>query len=593
MTIIYIDKIQNATPEAIIEGKDVSDTMLVDLPFDINPIYLKGRVALDTEEKKIYKYDREGQVENIIDISGENLAELTEQFLALKQTVNAHSTTLVEINDDVEEAQSKADSAHNIAVSAQSEAAVNTAAIATNTAVTAKNSTELTSHALQLKEIETQQAIDKSKIHSTSLTADEALQKSTRLDGEMVVERGRIDKNTGDVASLVVATEQQSEQITLLKNVDTEQQELLNVVVDEVEKNTSSTKLLQEGQATQDESINSLATSVESVSSDLSLLQDEVTAIDLSNMLKQNENIRVEDITSSGSFNVGSSQRVVKNYDFKIDSASVLKIDPSSVDVFNRQLKGLQDGTQPTDAATKKQLDEIDAKVTQGSGLKPSGDHWDMLNLKVQNIKDLVVQNNGGLTSDKGYFRFAGDALLGSMPIYDFKDSASRSYIQMTPSGIKFPSFVIAELLSALGNTKSAAANLEDVYSQVNKLKDELEPRFRVIAEGELTWNYSPDLHINTMRLCEAMPDHTLYIGVHAHNGESRQKIVAKGSSSNPVTVSGTFLIFKHKLHRTAGIFITNEGNGSSWLRTLNVEKGWWFSVSTNNSRSIVSSIDD
>lgn len=78
MSILFLDKIKSGIPTTLLEGKDVSDILLINPDPNLPAFFLVNKAVLRTATKEIDVYDGSGILEQTIDISETDLTAITE-----------------------------------------------------------------------------------------------------------------------------------------------------------------------------------------------------------------------------------------------------------------------------------------------------------------------------------------------------------------------------------------------------------------------------------------------------------------------------------------------------------------------------------
>lgn len=110
MSILFLDRIKSGIPTTIIEGKDVSEVLLINPDPNLPPFFLANKAVLRTASKKIDVYDADGVLDYTLDISETDLSDINDAIDAVDGRVD-------ETNDELE----KNVAALNLAVKANTD----------------------------------------------------------------------------------------------------------------------------------------------------------------------------------------------------------------------------------------------------------------------------------------------------------------------------------------------------------------------------------------------------------------------------------------------------------------------------------------
>ena len=102
MSIAVFDKFVNGIPTAVFDGKDVSMVLLVDPPAELPPFFLANKGVLDTASKTIKVYDETGNtVVHNFDIAGTDLTPINEAIASLDSRVGDNETNIGTLQSNV------------------------------------------------------------------------------------------------------------------------------------------------------------------------------------------------------------------------------------------------------------------------------------------------------------------------------------------------------------------------------------------------------------------------------------------------------------------------------------------------------------
>ena len=110
MSILFLDRIQSGLPTTIIEGKDVSEVLLINPDPNLPPFFLANKAVLRTASKEIDVYDGNGNLDHTIDISETDLS-------GVHASIDAVDARVDDTNDELE----KNVAALNLAVKANTD----------------------------------------------------------------------------------------------------------------------------------------------------------------------------------------------------------------------------------------------------------------------------------------------------------------------------------------------------------------------------------------------------------------------------------------------------------------------------------------
>lgn len=99
MAINLVDQLKSLIPTFIIDGKDVSKTILVDV--NENPVFLKGRAVLRTQEKKLDVYDENGALSQSLSLNDFDDSAILSAIAELNSTVSGHTSSIATLEEDV------------------------------------------------------------------------------------------------------------------------------------------------------------------------------------------------------------------------------------------------------------------------------------------------------------------------------------------------------------------------------------------------------------------------------------------------------------------------------------------------------------
>ena len=133
MSILFLDRIKSGIPTTIIEGKDVSEVLLINPDPNLPPFFLANKAVLRTATKKIDVYDGDGVLDHTLDISETDLSDVNDAIDAVDGRVDETNDELaknvaalnlaVKANTDlITLADAKADDAKGVAGNALSKA---------------------------------------------------------------------------------------------------------------------------------------------------------------------------------------------------------------------------------------------------------------------------------------------------------------------------------------------------------------------------------------------------------------------------------------------------------------------------------------
>lgn len=161
MSITFLDTINNGIPVAILEAKDIKGSILIDPDPNLPASFLHNSAILNRENKTLTFHDAEGHIIEVLDLTPTD--------------VDAIDAALEQLTTDVTAAQERADSAHNVGVGAAETGAAAMAEAMAAAALGADNRIKIAEHTVRIDE-------HAALITANRISAETALERSRATD---------------------------------------------------------------------------------------------------------------------------------------------------------------------------------------------------------------------------------------------------------------------------------------------------------------------------------------------------------------------------------------------------------------------------
>ena len=427
-----------------------------------------------------------------IDARDEDITKLEAYLSGLEGRVNTNETNISTNVDDIKTAtanaataQARADSAYEKAKAAQDEAIGNSVAIAANSAAATANKVQLTSQKEQIRVLEGstaalqgQMSTVKHKARRNQIDIGVLEQQLPKVEAKADEALGTANTNAGNIDKIAEVSDEKFEAIQQaleaqeeINSATGENFEAIETKIGEMDTDRGEIRGIAEGNAV-----------------DIGLIQTELGIEGLGGYFKQGEDLIAGSVSSRGSSIVdgtipdtaavdsdlppdvsGTFQYFVKKGDGTYQA--LFEFDENGFNLHNKPLQNLESGGDTdTNAANIGDVKRI--AVSEGGGLKPVENKWDMLTYPLINAGSIGFNEQISSSGDGAAFaRFTtGDLQLGASGIvYIDVNGTQRLLVDNNRIDMTGSPFVLAKNSPEEGRSPHELINWETLQGMPDK----------------------------------------------------------------------------------------------------------------------------